>query len=72
MSQKIKKHIEDHKEYSVYETTEGLKGIAPKELDIKPGDVIEAKEIPIDHPIRDAENRIGLIIEELAWIFSKI
>ncbi|TCG11576.1 hypothetical protein [Mycoplasma todarodis] len=72
MSQKIKKHLEDHKEYSIYETTEGKKGIARKEEGIKPGDVIDAKEMPADHPIRDLDNRIGLAIEELAWIFSKI
>ncbi len=72
MSQKIKKHLKDHKEYSVYETTEGKKGIAPKGEGIEPGDIIEIKEIPADHPIRDAENRIGLAVEELAWFFSKI
>ncbi len=72
MSQKIKKHLKDHDEYSVYETTEGKKGIAPKNENIKPGDIIEVKEIPLDHPIRDTENRIGLVIEELSWFFSKI
>ena len=72
MSQKIKKHLKDHKDYSVYETTEGKKGVAPKEAGIKPGDIIDIKEIPIDHPIRDAENIIGLAVGELAWFFSKI
>ncbi|NQZ29333.1 MAG: hypothetical protein HRT98_03000 [Mycoplasmatales bacterium] len=72
MSQKIKKHLKDHKEYSVYETTEGKKGIAYKDAGIKPGDIIDVKEIPINHPIKDAENIIGLAVGELAWIFSKI
>ncbi len=72
MSQKIKKHIKDHKDYSVYETTEGKKGIARKDSGIKPGDIIHTKQIPADHPIKDAENIIGLAMGELAWIFSKI
>ncbi len=72
MPQKIKKHLGDHEEYAVYETEEGEKGIAHKSENIKPGDMIEAKEILTDHPIQDAQNRVGLAIEELAWFFSKI
>ena len=72
MSQKIKKHIADHEEYSIYETTEGNKGVAKKDAGIKPGDTIMAETMPVDHPIKDVENRLVLAVEELAWIFSKI
>ncbi len=69
---KIKKHIKDHKEYSIYETEDGKKGIAKKSDNLSPGDKINITKLSKETEAEDLKNIAATFVEEIAWIFSKI